>query len=151
MKWVTRERPKIDRIACPWLIARFIDQAAEFLYVPARDVMSVAEKTGATPYDVPGVELSHVGELCSFDAFLKKYRLEDPALGRLAKIIRGADTSRLDLTPQSPGLFAISLGLGHVFADDHQLLKAGMIVYDGLFAWCRTDGSESHNWPPSMS
>jgi len=151
MKWVTRERPKIDRIACPWLIARFIDKDAEFLYVPAREVLSTAEKTGAIPYDIPGVELGHVGELCSFDAFLKKYGLSDTGLARLAKIIRGADTSRLDLTPQSAGLFAISLGLSHVFADDHDLLKAGMTVYDGLYAWCRTDGSETHNWPPSMS
>jgi hypothetical protein len=151
MRWVTRERPKIDRIACPWLIARFIDKEAEFLFVPAREVMSVAKARDAVPYDVPGVELTHVGELCSFDAFLGKYRLSDPALARLARIVRGADTSRLDLTPQSAGLFAISLGLGHVFADDHELLKAGMTVYDGLYAWCQTDGSEAHNWPPNMA
>ena len=113
MKWVTRERPKIDRIACPWLILRFIDRDAEFLYVPPAEVLRVAEQTGATPYDVPGVEMSHVGELCSFDAFLQKYRLADPALQQLAAIVRGADTSRLDLTPQSAGLYAISLGLSH--------------------------------------
>src|SRR6267154_564051 len=111
MKWITRERPKIDRIACPWLVTRFIDREAEFLYVPAADVTRLAHDTGAIPYDIPGVELSHVGELCSFDAFLKKYRLDDPALGQLALIVRGADTSRLGLTAQSPGLFAISLGL----------------------------------------
>ena len=110
MKWVTRERPKIDRIACPWLIERFIDRDAEFLYVPAADVLRVAEETGATPYDIPGVEMSHVGELCSFDAFLAKYRLDEPALQQLAAIVRGADTSRLDLTPQSAGLYAMSLG-----------------------------------------
>jgi len=111
MKWVTREHPKIDRIACPWLIKRFIDQDPEFLYVPPDQVLSVAKATDATPYDVSGVELSHVGELCSFDAFLKKYGLTDPALQHLAEIVRGADTSRHDLTPQCGGLFAISLGL----------------------------------------
>jgi hypothetical protein len=102
MKWITRERPKIDRIACPWLIARFIDKSPEFLYVPADQVLRVAEKAGAVPYDVPGVEMSHVGELCSFDAFLKRYQLKEPALQRLAAIVRGADTSRLDLTPHRP-------------------------------------------------
>ena len=111
MKWVTRARPVIDRIACPWLIARFIDKEAEFLFVAPDRVQAVAEETGAVPYDVPGVELSHVGEGCSFDAFLAKYRLEEPALHELARIVRGADTQRLDLTPQSAGLLAISLGL----------------------------------------
>ena len=100
MQWITRERPKIDRIACPWLVARFIDRDAEFLYVPAGDVLRIAEETGAIPYDIPGVELSHVGELCSFDAFLAKYGLDDSALKQLALIVRGADTSQLDLTPQ---------------------------------------------------
>lgn len=138
MKWITRERPKIDRIACPWLIARFVDKKAEFLYVPTHKVLSVAEETGAIPYDVPGVELSHVGELCSFDAVLKKYRLDDPALARLAAIVRGADTSRLDLTPESAGLYAISLGLSQNFADDHEMLRHGLVVYDALYAWCRT-------------
>jgi hypothetical protein len=137
MKWITRERPKIDRIACPWLIARFIDRAPEFLYVPANDVLAVAEKTGATPYDIPGVEMTHVGELCSFDAFLKKYDLADPALQQLAAIVRGADTSRLDLTLQSPGLYAISLGLSATFADDHEMLRHGMVMYDALYAWCK--------------
>ena len=113
MKWVTRERPKIDRIACPWLIARFIDPEAEFLYVPAGEVLGVAATSGAIPYDVPGVEMSHVGELCSFDAFLGKYKLTDPALVQLAAIVRGADTARLDLAPQAAGLLAISLGLSH--------------------------------------
>jgi hypothetical protein len=136
MKWVTRERPKIDRIACPWLIQRFIDREAEFLYVPAADVLRVASETGATPYDVPGVELGHVGERCSFDAFLRKYRLDDPALQRLAPIVRGADTSRLDLTPQSGGLLAISLGLSRLFTDDHEMLRQGLVVYDALYAWC---------------
>jgi len=114
MKWIIRERPKIDRIACPWLIARFIDESPEFLYVPVELVMDVAGETGAVPYDVPGVELTHAGELCSFDAFLKKYKLKEPALQRLALIVRGADTLRLKLTPQSAGLHAISLGLSRI-------------------------------------
>ncbi|HEV7619001.1 MAG TPA: chromate resistance protein ChrB domain-containing protein [Burkholderiaceae bacterium] len=151
MKWITRERPKIDRIACPWLIAKFIDKEPEFLYVPAKEVMAVAADTGATPYDIPDVELSHVGELCSFDAFLKKYQLTDPALAQLAVIVRGADTSRLDLTPQSPGLYALSLGLSQVFSDDHEMLKHGMVMYDALYAWCRHCQAEAHNWPPAMN
>ena len=136
MKWVTRERPKIDRIACPWLIQRFIDAAAEFLYVPAADVQRIARETGATPYDVPGVEMGHVGERCSFDAFVSKYRLTDPALARLATIVRGADTDRLDLAPQSAGLLAISQGLSKTHADDHAMLAHGMVMYDALYAWC---------------
>ena len=150
MKWVTRERPKIDRIACPWLVERFIDRGAEFLYVPAGDVLRVAEETGAIPYDIPGVELSHVGESCSFDAFLARYRLDDPALQQLAVIVRGADTARLDLAPQSAGLYALSLGLSQNFADDHRMLAAGMVMYDALFAWCRNCQGESHDWPPKM-
>jgi hypothetical protein len=151
MKWVTRERPKIDRIACPWLIARFIDEEPEFLYVPASDVLAVAEEAGATPYDIPGVEMTHVGDYCSFDAFLKKYELTDPALQQLAEIVRGADTSRLDLTPQSAGLFAISLGLSAKFADDHEMLRHGMVMYDALYAWCQQCQAETHNWPPKMT
>jgi hypothetical protein len=150
MKWVTRERPKIDRIACQWLIARFIDRAPEFLFVPAADVLRVAAEAGATPYDIPGVELSHVGELCSFDAFLAKYALTDPALQQLALIVRGADTSKLDLTPQSAGLYAISLGLSRCFADDHAMLGHGMVMYDALHAWCREGRDEAHAWPPRM-
>ena len=148
MKWVTRERPKIDRIACPWLIERFIDKAPEFLFVPSKDVLQVAKQKGAIPYDIPGVELSHVGERCSFDAFLGKYRLTDNALGKLAVIVRGADTSRLDLAPEAPGLFAISLGLSQNFKDDHELLKHGMVMYDALYAWCQFCQNESHGWPP---
>jgi hypothetical protein len=144
MKWVTRERPKIDRIACPWLIARCIDKDAEFLYVPADQVMSVAAARDAIPYDVPGVELGHVGGRCSFDAFLAKYQLTDPALQRLAVIVRGADTGRPDLTPQSPGLLAISLGLSRNFANDHELLRHGMVLYDALYAWCRSCVNEHH-------
>ncbi len=138
MKWVTRERPKIDRIACPWLIARFIDKAPEFLYVPQDRVAAVAAETGAIPSDVPGAELGHKGDLCSFDAFLLRYELTEPALARLARIVRGADTSRLDLTPQSAGLHAISLGLSEMFADDLEMLRHGMTLYDALYAWCHS-------------
>jgi hypothetical protein len=150
MKWVTRERPKIDRIACPWLVARFIDKEPEFLYVPAGEVLTVAQQTGAVPYDIPGVEMSHVGDLCSFDAFLSKYRLTDPALQQLATIVRGADTSRLELSPQSPGLYALSLGLSQVYSDDHEMLGHGMVMYDALYAWCKSCQGETHNWPPRM-
>lgn len=151
MKWITRERPKIDRIACPWLITRFIDQAPEFLYVPAADVLKIAKKKDAVPYDIPGVELSHEGELCSFDAFLKKYKLTNPALHQLARIVRGADTSHLDLTPQSAGLYAISLGLSENFKNDHEMLKHGIVIYDALYAWCKNGQDEKHNWPPQMA
>lgn len=150
MKWITRERPKIDRIACPWLIARFIDKEAEYLYVPTDEVFQIANQMGAIPYDIPGAELSHVGELCSFDTFLQKYGLTDPALQALAVIVRWADTSRLDLTPQSAGLYAISLGLSHCFTDDHEMQRQGLIIYDALYAWCRHCQGETHNWPPNL-
>jgi hypothetical protein len=142
MKWITRERPKVDRIACPWLIARFIDNEPEFLYVPRDDVMRIAQESGATPFDVPSVELGHHGELCSFDAFLSKYRLDDPALLKLARIVRGADTGHLDLAPEAAGLYAISIGLSQRFDDDHEQLRHGMIFYDALYAWCK--GSDEH-------
>jgi hypothetical protein len=147
MKWVTREHPKIDRIACPWLIKRFVDKDPEFLYVPSDQVSATAEETGAIPYDVQGVELTHVGELCSFDAFLQKYKLNEPALHRLAEIVRGADTSRHDLAPQCSGLFAISVGLSANYPDDHEMLAHGMVIYDALYRWCRDLQSETHNWP----
>jgi hypothetical protein len=136
MKWVTRERPKIDRIACPWLIARFIDDAPEFLYVPSGEVMNVAAGTGATPYDVPGVELGHQGPECSFDAFIRKYQLKDPALGKLARIVRAADTSSPELAKEAAGLLAISKGLSLNYEDDHEMLQHGMVIYDALYAWC---------------
>lgn len=148
MKWVTRERPKIDRIACPWLIKRFIDQEAEFLYVPKERVMAVAKETGAIRYDVPGVELTHVEELCSFDAFIKKYGLKDPALERLAIIVRGADTDRLDLAPQCAGLLAITLGLSTNIPDDQEMLRHGIVVYDALYTWCQSLTGETHGWYP---
>jgi hypothetical protein len=137
VKWVTRERPKIDRIACPWLIARFIDKTPEFLYVPGDRVMRVVAETGATPYDVPGVELGHVGEFCSFDAFLKKFQLTSPGLQKLAVIVRAADTGRPNLAPEAAGLLAVSRGLSQNFRDDHEMLMHGMVVYDALYAWCR--------------
>ena len=111
----------------------------------------MAAETGATPYDVPGVEMSHVRELCSFDAFLAKFCLDDPALTQLADIVRGADTLRLDLAPKSAGLYAISLGLSRVFSDDHEMLRHGLVMYDALFAWCREGQAETHNWPPQMT
>jgi rhodanese-related sulfurtransferase len=150
--WVTRERPKIDRIACPWLIRRFIDPEAEFLFVPTERVFAVAAETGATAYDIPGAEpFSHDGELCSFDAFLNVYGIEDRGLDTLALIVRGADTARLELTPQSPGLLALSLGLSANFLDDHEMLDHGMVMYDALYAWCRSLQGESHNWTPPAS
>ena len=148
-RWVTRERPKIDRIACPWLIARFVDPAAEFLYVPTPEVLGVAKAKTAIPYDVPDVAFTHDGDLCSFDAFLKTYRLTDPALDRLALIVRGADTAKLDLAPQAAGLLAVSLGLSRNFADDHEMLKHGMVMYDALYAWCRDGQDETHTWNPA--
>jgi hypothetical protein len=146
MKWVTRERPKIDRLACPWLIRRFIDREAEIHYVPAAEVLTVAHREGAIPFDVPGVELTHEGPLCSFDAFLEKYHLEDAALAHLAEIVRAADTDTLDRSAQAPGLLAISLGLGANIPNDQELLKTALPVYDALYTWCRTLGSERHGW-----
>ena len=149
-KWITRERPKIDRIACPWLIRRFIANDAEFIYVPTEQVFAVAAETGATPYDIPGAEpFSHHGELCSFDAFIAEYKLTDPALQTLAVIVRGADTARPDLAPQAAGLHAISLGLSENFPDDHAMLEHGMVIYDALYVWCRSLQGELHNWTPA--
>jgi len=145
MKWITRERPKIDRIACPWLIARFIDDSPEFLYVPDGEVMKVAAQTDATPYDVPGVELGHHGDKCSFDAFIEKYGLDDAALKKLALIVRAADCAPQEvplgcgqpqLSKEAAGLLAISKGLSLNFDDDHEMLRHGMVVYDALYAWC---------------
>ncbi len=150
-RWVTRERPKIDRIACPWLVRRFIDPRAEFIYVPTSQVFATAEHEGAVAYDIPGAPLEHDGELCSFDAFLKAFDLQDPALDDLATIVRGADTGRPQLTPQSAGLLAISLGLSNNYPDDHAMLEHGMIVYDALYAWCRHVRDEKHNWVPTMT
>jgi rhodanese-related sulfurtransferase len=148
-RWVTRERPKIDRIACPWLIQRFVDAGAEFVYVAPQEVVATARRMDATPYDIPDVEFSHDGDLCSFDAFLRVYHLHDPALAQLAVIVRGADTARLDLAPQAAGLAAISLGLSRRFGDDREMLRHGMIVYDALYLWCKQGQDEVHTWNPA--
>jgi len=150
-RWVTRERPKVDRIACPWLIRRFIDAQAEFLYVPAADVPRIARERQAIPYDVPDVEFSHVGGRCSFDAFVYRYRLADAALEQLARIVRGADTNRPELAPQAAGLVALSLGLSDLYRDDHEMLERGMVLYDALYAWCRSDKREVHTWNPALT
>jgi hypothetical protein len=151
MKWVTRERPKIDRIACPWLIERFIDKDAEFLFVFPDDVARVARETGAIPFDVEGVELSHVGPRCSFDAFIDKYELRDPALDELARIVRGADTAKLETEPECAGLLAISLGLSRLFEDDQVQLRHGFVIYDALYAWMREARDERHTWNPQRT
>jgi hypothetical protein len=141
MKWVTREKARVDRIACPWLISRFIDREPVFLFVPAADVMKVADREQAIPYDVPGVELGHHGDQCSFDAFLDKYKLEDRALHALARIVRGADTSHRDLTAESPGLYALATGFQATSKDDFENMARQFPAYDALYAYCR--GSEA--------
>jgi rhodanese-related sulfurtransferase len=147
-RWVTRIRPKIDRIACPWLIRRFIDRDAEFTFVEPPYVKAVAEELGAIPYDVEGVELSHRGETCSFDTLLSVFGLEDEVLRDLAMIIRGADTARLDLAPEAAGLLAVSFGISALSGpDDHAALERGFPVYDALYAWRRFAAQETHNWP----
>jgi hypothetical protein len=137
MQWVTRARPKVDRIACPWLIKRFVDPEAEFVYVPSEEVAAYAERTGAIPYDIPNVELGHHGPGCSFDAIVKKYGVTDPAVHRLALIVRGADTADKDLTPESRGLEAIADGFRRLYDDDHAQLSAESVVYDALYAYCQ--------------
>lgn len=136
MQWITREHPKIDRIACPWLVTRFVDESPQFLYVPAGDVLRIATETGAIPYDVPGVELGHHGDRCSFDAFIAKYQICDSTIDKLALIVRGADCGKLELANEAAGLLAISKGLSLNFNDDHEMLRHGMIIYDALYAWC---------------
>jgi len=143
-RWITRERPKIDRIACPWLIRRFIDPQAQFFYVPADQVGMRAASFNAIAYDVPDVRFSHRGDACSFDAFIEDFGLRDASLDALAAIVRGADTGRPGLTPQSAGLLAISLGLSVNFRDDHVMLEHGMVVYDALYAWLKTAANEVH-------
>ena len=136
-KWVTRERPKIDRIACPWLVNRFVNPEAEFIYALANDVAKVATDIGGAPYDIKGAEFGHVGDHCSFDAIIRLYEIHDPSLDHLATIVRGADTSLPNLTPQCDGLIAISYGLSLNHPDDHEMLKHGMVIYDALYRWCR--------------
>ncbi|GGH09842.1 sulfurtransferase [Alsobacter metallidurans] len=145
--WVTRERPKIDRMACPWLIRRFVDPGAVFLFVKPSEVLGVADRFDATPFDVEDVFWSHRGELCTFDVMVEEFGLAAPALRHLALIVRAADTARPDLSPEAPGLLAASLGLSRMFADDLAQLDAGMTLYDAFFRWCRDATGETHNWP----
>lgn len=145
--WVTRSRPKIDRIACPWLIRRFIDPRAVFLYVAPSEIAGVAEHWGAMPYDVEGVFWSHRGDLCTFDTMRAEFGLSTPALERLASVVRAADTARLDLAPEAAGLLAASLGLSRMYADDLEQLEAGMALYDAFYRWARDATDETHNWP----
>ena len=145
--WVTRTRPKVDRIACPWLIRRFIDPNAVFLFVQPSEVTSVAERFKATPFDIEGVFWSHRGETCTFDTMLEEFGLKSDPLLQLAKIVRGADTARPDLTPQSAGLLAASLGYSRMYRDDLPQLDAAMALYDAFYRWCRDANEETHNWP----
>lgn len=150
-QWVTRERPKIDRIACPWLVRRFIDPLATFHYVPPKRVRSDATVLGAQPYDIPDVTFSHRGPRCSFDAFLDEFELHDPILDELARIVRSADTATLEQSREAPGLLAISLGLSASITDDQLLLEQAMLIYDALYAWCKTARDEPHSWPTQAS
>jgi hypothetical protein len=150
MKWITRERPKIDRIACPWLIKNFVDREAEFLYVPANEVLTRSRELDAIPYDIPKVEYSHDGEFCTFDIIIKKHNINDPALLQLATIVRGADTDHFDIAPQAAGLWAISAGLSYNYKDDQEMLKIGMKLYDALYSWAKYVQQERHNWNPVL-
>jgi hypothetical protein len=150
MKWITRERPKIDRIACPWLIKNFIDKEAEFIYVPKDKVFEKAKELNAIPYDIPGAEYSHYGDECTFDYLIKKHQLTDPVLHQLAQIVRGADTDRFDLAPQAAGLWAISAGFSYNYKDDHEMLSVGMKVYDALYSWAKYVQQEKHTWNPVL-
>ena len=147
-RWVTRERPKIDRIACPWLIRRFVDPQAEIIYVPSSEVFAAADRLGAVAFDIPGAAFTHDGEQCSFDAFLVQFGLGDPALQAIAPIVRGADTDRHDLAPEAAGLHALSLGLAASFGDDQELLRYGLVLYDALYAWAAKARGERHAWTP---
>lgn len=148
MKWITRERPKIDRIACPWLIKNFVDKEAEFFFVASDKVQQQAKKLGATPFDIPEVEFSHHDDKCTFDYIIEKYKLTDPALKIIAVIVRGADTDRHDIAPQAAGLWAISAGLSYNEPDDHELLKKGMVIYDALYSWAKYLYKEKHTQNP---
>lgn len=150
MKWITRERPKIDRIACPWLIKNFVDKDAEFIYVPKDKVFAIAKELDAIPYDIPGAEYTHYGLDCTFDYILKRHELKEPALHQLASIVRGADTDQFDLAKQSAGLWAISAGLSYNFRDDHEMLLVGMKLYDALYSWATHLQQEKHVWQPDL-
>jgi len=146
MKWITRERPKIDRIACPWLIKNFVDKEAEFIYVPKEQVFDRAKELNAVAYDIPDAEYSHYGDECTFDYIVKKHRVTDPAIQQLAVIVRAADTNRFDLAPQAAGLWAISAGLSRNYKDDLEQLEEGMKIYDALYSWIQFAQSEVHTW-----
>jgi hypothetical protein len=148
MKWITRERPKIDRIACPWLIRNFVDRDAEFIYVPKDKVFEEAKVLNAIPYDIPGAEYTHDGDRCTFDYIVKKHKIADEAVHRVARIVRGADTDSFDLAPEAAGLWAISAGLSYNIRDDHEMLKVGMQLYDALYSWARYVHDEKHTWNP---
>lgn len=148
MKWITRERPKIDRIACPWVIKRFVDEDAEFIYVPSDKVVELSEEYNAIPFDVPNVEYTHYGDQCTFDYIVRKHRIKDAAIQTLAVIVRGADTDRHDIASQASGLWAISAGIAHNIEDDHELLAQGMIIYDGLYTWAKLLQNEKHTQNP---
>ena len=150
MKWITRERPKIDRIACPWLIKRFVDRDAEFIYVPKEKVFEEGKRIGAIPYDIPGADYSHYGEECTFDYIVKKHQLDDGALLQIAAIVRGADTNRFDLAPQAAGLWAISAGLSYNYKNDYEQLEIGMKLYDALYSWAKYVQTETHTWNPQL-
>jgi len=150
MKWITRERPKIDRIACPWLIKNFVDKEAEFIYVPKENVFTEAKKINAIPYDISGAEYSHEGEYCTFDFIIKKHELIDDTLQRIALIVRGADTDRFDLAPQAAGLWAISAGLSYNNKDDYEMLETGIKIYDALYSWAKYVQDEKHTWQPVL-
>ncbi len=150
MKWITRERPKIDRIACPWLIKKFVDKDAEFIYVSKEQVFDKAKELDAIPYDIPGAEYTHYDEECTFDYIVKKHKLNDPALKQLSVIIRGADTHRFDLAPQAAGLWAISAGLSYNYKNDQEMLEVGMKMYDALYAWANFVQEERHTWNPDL-
>jgi hypothetical protein len=148
MKWITRERPKIDRIACPWLIKRFVDKDAEFIYVPNELVFEKAKELNAIPYDIQGAEYSHEGDFCTFDYIIKKHKIEDDAIKQLAVIVRGADTDSFELAPQAAGLWAISAGLSYNIKDDLEQLAIGMKMYDALYSWAKYVQGEKHTWSP---
>ena len=150
MKWITREKPKIDRIACPWLIKNFVDQEAEFLYVPKEDVFTKAKIMDAIPYDIPGAEYTHEGNFCTFDYIIKKHGITDPGILQIAHIVRGADTDRFDLAPQCAGIWAISAGLSYNYSNDHQMLEIGLKIYDALYSWTKFVQQEKHNWNPEL-
>jgi len=150
VKWITRERPKIDRIACPWLIKNFVDSQAEFIYAPTDQVLEKANHLNAIPFDIPGAEYSHYGEECTFDYFIKKHKLTDPSLLQIAGIVRGADTDNFNLAPQAAGLWAISAGLSFNIKNDYEQLETGMKIYDALYSWAKYAQGEKHSWNPNL-